>query len=188
MNKYHFVGIHCLPAGPAQRGPGRRDQGQQGHHPRHVPAHHRHHPGRGGLGRPQDQDRGRLLRRRRRHHRHPERLGDRRRLHVGRLVPRYFRPDLPVRLRRLHVLGRLAGGLHHGSADRRRTVPQRRQVHPRRHPLLPHRSQAGARRGRHLHRGRLDLLPDRPDGRRRQADGSCWSAFPTRPPSSASAS
>ncbi len=34
----------------------------------------------------------RLLHRRRRHHRLPERPGDRRRLHVGGLVPGYLRP------------------------------------------------------------------------------------------------
>ena len=42
----------------------------------------------------------RVLGRRARHHRRPERLRDRRRLHVGRVVPRHRRPDLPVRLRR----------------------------------------------------------------------------------------
>ena len=39
----------------------------------------------------------------------PERVRDRGRLHVRGVVPRHRRPDLPVRLRRLPLLGRLPG-------------------------------------------------------------------------------
>ena len=87
----------------------------------------------------------RLLRRRRRRLRPAERLGDRRRLPVGRVLPRHRRPDLALRLRRLHVLGGLAGGLHHRAAGDRRALPQHRQVHAVRHPRLPQRPEEDAR-------------------------------------------
>ena len=83
-----------------------------------------------------------------------ERLGDRRRLPVGGVVPGDRRPDLALWLRRLHVLGGLAGRLHHRAAGDCRALPQHRQVHAGRHPRLPQRparrrgSSARSRRSR----------------------------------------
>ena len=91
------------------------------------------------------QDQRRLLCRRRRGVGSAERLGDRRRLPVGRLVPGHRRPDLAVRLRRVHVLGGLAGGLHHRAAGDCRALPQHRQVHHGRHPRLPQQSRRPSR-------------------------------------------
>ena len=92
----------------------------------------RHHAG-GDLLRLEARVHGhRLLGRRARPHRAAERLRDRRRLHVGRVVPRHRRPDLPVRIRRLPVLRRLPGGLPHRALPARRADAQQRQVHDRR--------------------------------------------------------
>src|ERR1700722_11430789 len=44
------------------------------------------------------------------------------------------RPDIAVRLRRLHVLGRLSGRVHYGAAADRRALPQHRSLHARGHP------------------------------------------------------
>ncbi len=78
-------------------------------------------------------------------------------------------PDLDLGLRRLHVLGRLAGRVHHRAAGHRRAVPQHRQVHAGRHPRVPQQSARHAHRRRHLGHHRVDVLPDRADGRRRRA-------------------
>ena len=68
--------------------------------PRRRRADHRHHL----LGQPADLRRRRLLRRRPRLLRLPERPGHRRRLHVGRVVPRHLRRHRADRLRRLPLL------------------------------------------------------------------------------------
>ena len=115
------------------------------------------------------QERRRLLCRGRRRVRPAERLGDRRRLPVGGVVPRHRRPDLALRLRRLHVFGRLARRLHHRAAGDRRAVPQHRQVHAGRHPRLPQQPEGDAHRRRALDDHGVDVLPDRADGRRRRA-------------------
>ncbi len=122
---------------------------------------------RGGQAR---QDSRGLLRGRRRRFRSAKRLGDCGRLPVGGIVPRHRRPDLALRLRRLHVLGGLAGRLHHRAAGDRRAVPEYRQVHAVGHPRVPQRPEEGAHRWRHLHDHRVHLLPDRADGRGRRAD------------------
>ena len=88
------------------------------------------------------EERRRLLHRGRRRLGPAERLGDRRRLPVGGLVPRHRRPDLALRLRRLHVFGGLARRLHHRAAGDRRALPQHRQVHAGRHPRVPQQSAA----------------------------------------------
>ena len=111
----------------------------------------------------------RLLRRPPAHRRLAERLGDRRRLHVGRVVPRNHRSGRVLRLRRIHVLGRLAGRLSRRALSRRRAAAQHRQVHDGRPDLVP-----PARPRRPRDRGALDagdhaLLHDRADGRRRRA-------------------
>ncbi len=115
------------------------------------------------------EDRGRFLRRGRRRLGPAERLGDRRRLSVGRLVPRHRRADLALRLRRVHVFGRLAGRLYHRAAGDRGAVPQHRQVHDGRHPRLP--QQPEDRQDLHgdFHHHRVDVLPHGADGRRRRA-------------------
>ena len=115
------------------------------------------------------QERGRLLHGRRRRLGPAERLGDRRRLPVGRIVPRHRGPDLDLGLRRLHVLGRLARRVHHRAAGDRRAVPEHRQVHAGRHPRVPQQPARHADRRRDLGHHRLDVLPDRADGRRRRA-------------------
>ena len=97
---------------------------------------------------------------------HPERPGDRRRLHVGRLVPRHLRRHRALGLRRLPLLHRLPGRLAGGPAARRRDAAQLRQVHDGRPARLPDEAAPGAHGGRDLHRRRLDLLPARADGRR----------------------
>ena len=123
----------------------------------------------------------------RRHHRLPERPRDRRRLHVGGLVPGHFRPRLHLRLRRPDLFGRLAGRLADRHVPDRRAAAQSRQVHLRRRRLVPARADADPHSGRLRLAGHGRLLPDRADGRRRQADpaavrpattGSrwCWSA------------
>ena len=111
----------------------------------------------------------RLLHRRRRRHGHAERLGDRGRLPVGGIVPRHRGTDLAVRLRRVHVLGRLARRLHHGAAADRRALPQHRPLHALRHPRLPQQPEGDAHRRGDLGDHGLDVLPDRADGRRRRA-------------------
>ena len=71
----------------------------------------RHHADDHQVGGGQDQDGGRLLHRRRRHYRLPERPGDCRRLHVGRLLPGDIRPGVHLRLRRPDLFDRLPGRL-----------------------------------------------------------------------------
>ena len=75
------------------------------HHPADQLDGHRHvlrlravHAGDHQVGGLEDQVGGRLLRRRRRHHRLPEQPGDRRRLHVGGLVPGHLRPGVRLGL------------------------------------------------------------------------------------------
>ena len=94
--------------------------------------------------------------------------GDRRRLHVGGLVPRNRRSDRPERLRRIPLLdripGRLAGGAHAGS----RADAEHRQIHHGRRAQLPDAAAAGPDGGIDLDGRGVDLLPDRPDGRCRR--------------------
>ena len=94
---------------------------------------------------------GGLLCRRRRHHRLPERAGDRRRLHVGGVVPRHFRPRLRDRLRRLDLFRRLAGRLADRAVPDRRAAAQSRQVHLRRRRLVPARADADPHPGGDRH-------------------------------------
>ena len=75
---------------------------------------------------------GRLLHRRRRHHRLPERPGDRRRLHVGGVVPRHLGRGDGQRLRRPDLLDRLPGRLAGHHLPDGRAAAQPRQVHLRR--------------------------------------------------------
>ena len=72
-------------------------------------------------------------------------------------------------LRRLHVLGRLAGGVPHRALRRRRAAAQRRQVHHGRRARLPAAPAARARHGVAQHAHRQHVLHDRADGRRRRA-------------------
>ncbi|CAA9494623.1 MAG: Putative symporter YjcG, partial [uncultured Solirubrobacteraceae bacterium] len=122
-----------------------------------------HHP-----GQPQQRDGRGLLRGRALVHRPAERRRDRRRLHVGRVLPRHRRDHRPVRLRRLPVLDRLPRRLAHRAAARRRAPAQQRQVHDGRRAGLPHAAAPGAHGGGHLDHRRVDLLPAGPDGRRRR--------------------
>ena len=62
-------------------------------------------------------------------------------------VPGHRRHHRLPGLRRLHVLGGLAGGLSDGAADRGRAAAQRRQVHDGRRAGLPSAARAGARHG-----------------------------------------
>ena len=123
----------------------------------------------GGL---EDQVGGRLLHRRRRHHRLPERPRDRRRLHVGGLVPRHLGPGdrLAAIDGLIYSIGFLVGWPVVTVPDGR-AAAQPRQVHLRRRRLLPLRSRPRsaslAASGTLVGRG---LLPDRADGRRRPAD------------------
>ena len=139
-------------------------------------ADHRALPGRGRpdalhhvLGVAAEQDRQRLLRRRPILLRVPERPRHRRGLHVGRVVPRHLRIHRAVRLRRLPVLDRVPGRLAGGPAAGGRAAAQLRSLHDGRPAGLPDAADPGPRRRGHVdHRG-LDLLPARPDGRRRQS-------------------
>ena len=125
------------------------------------------HPGDHLLGLQADQGRDHVLGRRPRDQRRPERLRDRRRLHVGGVVPGHRRADLPVRLRRLPVLRRLPRRLPDRALPARRADAQRRQVHDRRRALVPaERAAREDRGGARDPRGR-GLLPDRADGRGR---------------------
>ena len=130
-----------------------------------VARHRRHH----GLGEPADKRRRRLLRRRPLVHRLPERPRHRRRLHVGRVVPRHLRRHRAVRLRRLPVLDRLPRRLAGRAAARRRAAAQLRPLHDGRPARLPDAAAPGPHRGGDVDRRRLDLLPARPDGRRGRA-------------------
>lgn len=67
---------------------------------------------------------GRLLCRRRPHHRLPEWPGDRRRLHVGGILPGYFGAGLHFRLRRPDLLDRLPGRLADHPLPHRRAPAQ----------------------------------------------------------------
>ena len=147
-----------------RRGLGRRRRPrpgrQAGHqldgdrHVRHLRGVHAvHHQVGGG----QDQVGGRLLHRRRRHHRLPERPGDRRRLHVGGLVPRHLGRGDGQRLRRPDLLDRLPGRLAGHHLPDGRAAAQPGQVHLRRRGRLPLRADADP----HLrgHRARWSWWP-----------------------------
>ncbi|CAA9357424.1 MAG: SSS sodium solute transporter superfamily, partial [uncultured Microvirga sp.] len=140
-------------------------------------AQHRHlrrvrgrHPGVRLPGQPHQPLRLGLLRRRPLVHRAAERRRDRGGLPVGRVVPRHRRRHRAERLRRLPLLHRLPRRLARRAAPRRGAPAQHRQVHDGRRAGVPHAAAPGARRGRHVHAGRVLLLPARPDGRRRRAD------------------
>ena len=98
-----------------------------------VVVHAVHHQVGGG----QDQERGRLLHRRRRHHRLPERPGDRRRLHVGGLLPGHLGGGDGQRLRRPDLLDRLPGRLAGHHLPDGRAAAQPGQVHLCRRGRLP---------------------------------------------------
>ena len=118
----------------------------------------------------QDQVGGGLLHGRRRHHRLPERPGDRRRLHVGRLLPRHLGSGDGRRLRRTDLLHRLPRRLAGHHLPDGRAAAQPGQVHLRRRGGLPLQAGAGAHFRGLGHAGRGGLLPDRADGWRRPAD------------------
>ena len=120
------------------------------------------------LGVAEQQDDHRLLRGRTQLLRLPERSGDRRRLHVGRLLPRHLRLHRPVRLRRLPLLHRLPGRLAGGAAAGRRAAPELRPLHDGRPARVPDATGAGSQRRRHLDDRGVDLLPAGADGRGRQ--------------------
>ncbi len=149
--------------------PGSRRRAAIGHElagHRHVPvlraADARHHL-QGGEG---HQVGRRLLRGGRRHLGRDELPGDRRRLHVGGLVPRHLRPRLHLGLRRADLLHGLPGRLADRAVPDRRAPAQPRQVHLRRRGELPPRPDRDPHHlgGGHARGG--GLLPDRPDGRR----------------------
>ncbi|CAA9258507.1 MAG: Acetate permease ActP (cation/acetate symporter), partial [uncultured Acetobacteraceae bacterium] len=149
---------------------GRRQAGAESRgHPDvlRLRARHALHHVPGGAG---QQVGGRFLRRGRRHHRLPERPGHRRRLHVGRELPRHLRPGLRLGLRRADLLHRLPGGLADRAVPDRGAAAQPRQVHLRRRRLLPAGPDADPHPVRHRHAGRGGLLPDRADGGRGKAD------------------
>ena len=131
-----------------------------------VVLHALHHQ----MGGVRDQVGRRLLYRRRRHHRVPERPGDRRRLHVGGVVPRHLGGGDGLRLRRADLLDRLPGRLADPHLPDGRAAAQPRQIHLRRRRGVPLRADAGADLRRVGHAGRGGLLPDRADGRRGPAD------------------
>ncbi len=98
-----------------------------------------------------------------------ERLGNRRRLFVGGILFRHRRPHFAVWLRRIHVLGRLAGRLYHGAAADRGALPQYRALHALGHLVVSQRSEKDACRRRAVDDYRVDVLSDRANGRRRRA-------------------
>ncbi len=130
------------------------------------PVHARHHL----LGGQAHPFRRAVLYGRRRHHRLPERPRHRRRLYVGGVLPRHFRPRLPVGLRRPDLFGGLARRLADRHLPDRGAAAQSRQVHLRRRRLVPLPADADPHPGRLRHAGHRRLLSDRPDGRRRRAD------------------
>ena len=117
------------------------------------------------LGLEADQGRDHVLGRGPRNHRRPERIRDRRRLHVGGFVPGHRRPDLPLRVRRVPVFGRFPGRLPDRALPARGADAQLGQVHDRRRALVPAQRAAGASRGGVGNADRRRLLPDRADGR-----------------------
>ncbi|CAA9239680.1 MAG: Putative symporter YjcG, partial [uncultured Corynebacteriales bacterium] len=121
------------------------------------------------VGEPAEQDGLGLLRRRPVVLRCAERVRHRRRLHVGGVVPRDRRHHRPVRLRRLPLLDRLPGRLAGRAAARRRAAAELRPLHDGRRAGVPDAAAPGPHRRRCLHHHRVDLLPDRADGRRRLA-------------------
>ena len=139
--------------------------------------HARHHL----LGLEADDRRRAVLCRGAAHHRNPERLRDRRRLHVGGLVPGHRRIDLPVRLRRLRLLGRMARRVPDRAVPALRAHAELRQVHDGRRAHVPHEPATGQDRGSNRHALRGGLLPDRPDDRGRRADpGARWDRLQPR--------
>ena len=84
-------------------------------------------------------------------------------------LPRHRRHHRAVGLRRVPLLHRLPRRVAGRAAARGRAAAQQRQVHDGRRPRVPDEAAPGARRRRHLHDHRLDLLPARADGRRRRA-------------------
>ena len=122
------------------------------------------------MGRCQDQVRRRFLYGRWRHHRVPEWIGDRRRLHVRRLVPRNLGCRDGHRLRWPHLFHRISGRLadHHFSDGR--TTAQPGQVHLCRRRRLSLSADADPYLCGIRHAGRRRVLPDCPDGGRGRAD------------------
>ena len=125
-----------------------------------VACHARHHL----LGGAAHAHHERLLRRGRGGHWPPEWSSDRRRLYVGRLVPRHCRACLQLRLLRPHLFDRLSCRLavHHvpdGGA-----TAESRPVHVCRRCVLSPPGDADSRHGGDWHPGRRRPLSDRPDG------------------------
>ena len=112
----------------------------------------------------------RFLYRRRRHHRVPERAGDRRRLHVGGVVPRNFGGCDGLRLRRSDLFDRISGRLAGHHIPDGRATAQPRQIHLRGRGGVPLRADTRAHLRRVGHARRGGLLPDRADGRRGAVD------------------
>ncbi|CAO0829791.1 DNA gyrase subunit B [Streptomyces microflavus] len=108
-------------------------------------------------------------------------LRHRRRLHVGRLLPRHLRADRPVRLRRHALLGRLPDHLLVVLLLVAELV-RVSSVHPRRRGRRTDGRAPGAHRARHLVRHRLRALPGRPDGRRGLSGGPAARRFERRGP------
>ena len=156
------VPMSVLAAGDSAGGAARPDD-------RPVPRLRRPDPGDHAPGEPQQRHRRGLLLGRPLAHRAPERGRHRRRLHVGRELPRHRRDHRAVGLRRLPVLDRLPRRLAGRAAARGRAAAQQRQVHDGRRPRVPDAPAAGPGRRRHLDDHRVDLLPARADGRRRRA-------------------
>ena len=120
-------------------------------------------------GPPDPHDRA-VLRGRPQRDRFPERARARGRLHERRELPRDRRAGRTHRLRRPHLLDRLPRRLADRALPDRRAAAQPRAVHVRRRGCVPAEAGARAARGGGRHAVRGDLLPDRPDGRRRDAD------------------
>ena len=113
--------------------------------------------------------RGRILHREPADHRLAKRRRGGGRLHERGVVSRDRGLDRVLRLRRLHVLRRLAGGLSHRAAGRCGTAAQRRQIHHGRCARLSAQSAAGARHGGVEHDHGQHVLHDRADGGRGRA-------------------
>ena len=114
-------------------------------------------------------ERGGIFYRRPAHHRLAKRRRRRGRLHERSFVSRHRRAHRLLRLRRLHVLGRLARRLSHRPARRRRAAAQFRQIHHGRRARLPAEPAARPRHGGAEHDHGQHLLHDRADGRRGRA-------------------
>ena len=157
----------------ARRGRGSGPGGQAGdelgrhQHVRRVRGRHPVHYQMGGLA---DQVGSRFLHCGRRYHRLPERIGDRRRLHVGRIVSWHLRGRDGHRIRWPDLLHRLSGRLAGDHVPDGGAPAQSGQVHLCRRCRLSLPADTDPHVRRVGNAGRRRVLPDRPDGGCRRAD------------------